>query len=274
MRTRLLVSTALFLAACSGGGGSSATPLADVTSSGAVLDAGVAGACAAGTEACGTSGFCCPTGTACVANPGDTLGCGADYCCLACTAGATCGAGCCASGTSCTANPGGPAGCGTGLCCSPTPEQDPCPPDVAAQCAAGTRCLENRSARFCPGGYACYLPGGAVGCPGETMCPNGADFCAEGSYCAAISGVCPAGSSGGNYCCKEYALRGESCDATQCAPGLSCVDNPHCDDSDPNALRTCKGSCAGQMDCGNFCCNPATTDFCGAPGSCLCMFWM
>ncbi len=259
--------------ACSGGDAGSG--LTDVTGTGASLLPGAAAAtCPAGTQACGGSGFCCPTGTTCLANPNDVLGCGAEYCCAGCTSGTACGTGCCATGTYCSGNPGGAAGCGTSLCCSPVPEQAPCPPGVEAECPAGTRCLANRSARYCPGGYACYLASGAIGCPGETMCPNGLDFCPEDTYCAAHAGVCPVGSSSGNYCCRSYAQIGDSCDTTLCAPGLSCVTNPNCAGGDPTALKTCKGSCAGQMDCGTYCCDLGTTDFCGPPDSCLCYYWI
>lgn len=261
------------LVACSsggGGGGPAPAPLDDVTTSGATLAAGTA-ACPGGTEACGGSGFCCPSGSACLADPTGALGCGAEYCCLSCSAGSTCGAGCCASGT-CVGNPGGVTGCSTGLCCSSTPEESPCPAEVAAACPGGTRCLENRSARYCPGGYACYLPSGGIGCPGEVMCPNGVDFCPEGNYCAAVAGVCPTGSTSGNYCCKAYAQQAESCDTTLCAPGLTCVDNPHCANSDPYAARTCKGPCGGDFpnDCGNYCCGWGYGVCSSSPDPCMC----
>jgi hypothetical protein len=102
------------------------------------------------------------------------------------------------------------------------------------------------------------------------MCPNGVDFCPAGNYCAGVSGVCLAGSSSGNYCCKPYAQASESCDTTLCAPGLSCLPNPHCSGSDPNATNTCHGSCAGQTQCGNYCCPPAFP-FCSSAQACWCL---
>lgn len=277
MRALAAFSAVALLAACSGGGGSAPPRLPEPSGADAVIDVAAEGACPAGTDACGASGYCCPTGTACLANPlpADPYGCGAGYCCLGCTAGAPCGGGCCAAGTSCVGNPGGATACGTGLCCSPEPEEAACPPDVEAACAPGTRCLPNHSAKFCAGGFACYLPSGVVGCPGETMCPNAVDFCPADTFCGSISGVCPVGSSSGNYCCRPYAQKNESCDEVPCAAGLDCVTNPHCAASDPNAARTCKGPCTGEwgMDCGTFCCNPATTDFCGAPDTCLCWYY-
>ncbi len=270
MRLLSVALLGLALSACSGGSGATAPRLPDVSGVGAVFTPGVSGAtCAVGTAACGSSGFCCPTNTACLANPGNTLGCGAGYCCLGCTAGTTCGAGCCGTGTSCVANPGGATGCGTGLCCSAAPDET-CPVDVASQCAAGTRCLKNRSAKYCAGGFACYLPAGGVGCPGEVICPNAIDFCPSGNYCAATSGVCPVGSSSGNYCCKTYARASESCDTTLCAPGLSCLANPHCADSDPTAINTCHGNCSGQTNCGNYCC-PPSFPICSAAQACWCL---
>lgn len=274
--TCFAVALSALALACSGGGGGDAPRLGDVTSAGATLSPGTAEAsCPAGTDACGGSGFCCPTGTACLANPNDALGCGSEYCCAGCSAGSTCGAGCCPSDSHCVANPGGATGCATGLCCSPTPEPQPCPTSVAAECPAGTRCLENRSARYCPGGYACYLASGAVGCPGESLCPNGVDFCPADTYCAAVAGVCPTGSSSGNYCCKAFAQAGESCDSTECAPGLSCVTNGGCPDQDGSAAKVCKGACGGSypVDCGGFCCS-ASYPVCGGAGSCECwVYW-
>jgi hypothetical protein len=102
------------------------------------------------------------------------------------------------------------------------------------------------------------------------MCPNAVDFCPDGTYCGAISGVCPVGSSSGNYCCKTYAYGGESCDDTLCAPGYTCGPNPHCADSDPTAVNTCHGSCAGQTNCGNYCC-PSEYPICSGAYACWCV---
>jgi hypothetical protein len=276
MRARGVAFVVVALVSCSSGGaGPAPARLDDVTTSGVTIVAGTAAAtCPGGTDACGDSGFCCPSGSACLASQTGTVDCGAEYCCLSCTAGSACGGGCCAAGASCVGNPGGATACSTGLCCTPTPEENPCPADVAAACPGGTRCLENRSARYCPGGFACYLPSGGVACPGEVMCPNGVDFCPEGNYCAAVAGVCPTGSTSGNYCCKTYAQHAESCDTTLCAPGLTCVNNPHCANSDPNAAKTCKAPCDGAypIDCGDFCC-PSHTDMCGGPASCTCYYY-
>jgi len=260
---RRLTSLFLVLAAACSGGGSTAVPpqrLPDVTTATATYDTPTTAAtCPGGTAACGASDFCCPTGTTCVANPNDVYGCGSDVCCVGCTGGGVgCGGGCCASGTSCVANPGGATGCAGNLCCSPTPDPDVCPLDVAATCPGGTTCMKNKSARYCSGGYACYLPEGGVACPGEVMCPDGASFCPSGKFCGTTSGVCPVGSAGaGNYCCMDYAQSGQSCDDVPCAPGLSCVANAYCPDQDQYAASVCKGSCGGSypVDCGNHCCS-------------------
>jgi len=126
----------------------------------------------------------------------------------------------------------------------------------SSQCAAGTRCLLNHSAKSCSGRFACYLPSGVVGCPGENLCPNSIDFCPSGTFCGSTSGICPVGSSSGNYCCKSSAQLGESCDEVPCAAGLSCVANAGCPGQDPSAAMVCKGACGGGYpnDCGNYCC--------------------
>jgi hypothetical protein len=270
MRALSVAVLGLVLAACSSGGGSSGPPLPDVSLTDAVIDPGTAAAtCPGGTDACGTSGFCCPTGSDCLQNTGNVYGCGAGYCCLlGCTSGTPCGGGCCATGSTCVGNPGGATGCSTGFCCSPTAEEE-CPLAVEAQCAAGTRCLLNHSAKSCSGRFACYLPSGVVGCPGENLCPNSIDFCPSGTFCGSTGGVCPVGSSSGNYCCKTEAQANESCDEVPCAAGLSCLPNPHCGDSPVGPANVCHGSCGGQTQCGNYCC-PPTYPYCSAAYECWC----
>ncbi len=262
------MAACVIMLACGSGGGGSSIPLAEPTGPASYDLAEYAGAtCPGGTTQCGSSGYCCPTGSTCAANTGNQLGCGSPYCCFAC-AGAACGAGCCGAGSTCTVNTGGSSACTGALCCTTAP-QDSCPPDVAARCPGASTCLPNRSARYCDGGYACYLPGGQVGCPDEVLCPNGIDFCPSGTYCGSVGGACAVGSQGGNYCCLTYAHSGESCDVNTCAPGLSCVTNPHCANSDPYAANTCKGSCGGSfpVDCGNFCCS-SDYPICGSDCTC------
>ncbi len=275
----LVVAVSLASAGCGGGGGSS-NPVPRLPAPSAATasydppNLTSTASCPGGTLACGATNSCCPTGTACVANPSNVYGCGSDICCLGCTGGGVeCGAGCCASGSSCVANPGGATGCTGNLCCSPTPDPDVCPVDVAATCPGGTKCLKNKSARYCDGGYACYQPTGAVACPGEVMCPDDASFCPAGKYCASVSGVCLHGSAGaGNYCCVDAAQALESCDYRPCADGLTCMLNAHCGGEEAGATNVCRtGTCNGAypVNCGTYCCS-SSYPVCDAPDSCMC----
>ena len=199
-----------------------------------------------------------------MANPNNQYGCGAGFCCFSGCAGSVCGAGCCDFGQVCTSG----GSCGLSLCCS-DPADPPCPGDTAASCPAGTTCVFNHSARACGGDFACYTPAGAVGCPGEIICPNGADFCPAGNECDGINGVCLAGSEGGNYCCKPVVGIGQSCDNATCQLGSSCVANNECAGSDPAATKVCYGPCGTDfpVDCGNYCCS---SDFPNCAGGCFC----
>ncbi len=281
MTARLAALCLIVLAVgCGGGGGGATTPPlrplpapSDATASYDPADVLTTASCPGGTLACGASDFCCPTGTACVANPSNVYGCGADVCCVGCAgAGVGCGGGCCATGSSCVANPGGAAACTGNLCCGPSPDPDPCPLDVAAQCPGGTKCLKNKSARYCEGGYACYQPTGAVACPGEVMCPDQASFCPAGKYCGPANGVCTGSAGAGNYCCYDAAQAKESCDYRPCAAGLVCQVNAHCGGEEAGAANVCRtGSCSTDypVNCGNFCCS-SSYPICGGATTCMC----
>ena len=280
MPARLTALCLVVLAAgCgSGGGGGGAPPpprqtLSSPSYTGASLDpSSVASVCPGGTLTCGAgSGACCPTGTLCAADSLHTLGCGSGLLLSRVHRRDDLRRGVLRHGNDLHPRASGGAGsCGSSLCCG-TIADEVCPVDVASQCAAGTRCLKNHSALACTGGWACYLPTGGVACPGEVICPSGADFCPAGTACFGVNGVCAVSSHGANaYCCKAAADSNESCDDVPCKDGLSCLRNPNCPDS-PQATKVCKGTCGGgrPVDCGTYCC---ASDFpgCDAPDSCWC----
>jgi hypothetical protein len=142
---------------------------------------------------------------------------------------------------------------------------------VAAKCPSGTTCLHNNTPKPC-GDFACFTAFKAsVGCPGDTFCPNGIDWCPKGQACVGLpeGGVCE-GSSSGNYCCKTFANIGQSCDGgVPCPPGGTCVPNPTACGwvEDRDATMICYGPCGEWTDCGSFCC-PQDKPVCAADCQC------